>query len=335
MQGIAELMRTAGVEVGAPLHCTQIAGGRSNLTYRLSDGRASWVVRMPPRAGRTPSAHDVAREFRVMKALSDTDVPVARPILLCEDERVIGLPFTVVDFVYGTSVQSQVDLAALDDTTTASAIRAVVETLASLHRVDHAAVGLDSFGRASGYADRQLRRWGSQWELVSPAVPHLDSLAAAIRNRLAAAVPDQTRSSIVHGDYRIDNTMLELQSSPVRVAAVLDWELSTIGDPIADVAMMCAYRHPALDLIMGFPSAWTSARLPSPEALLARYELSGGASITNWEFHLSLAYFKIAVIAAGIDHRYRAGAVTGDGFRDAVSAVAPLLEQSLETLGVF
>jgi aminoglycoside phosphotransferase (APT) family kinase protein len=130
----------------------------------------------------------------------------------------------------------------------------------------------------------------------------------------------------VHGDFRIDNTLLALdEASPVK--AIVDWELSTIGDPVADVALMCVYRHPALNLILGGPAAWTSQRLPSVDDLAALYETQASVRLENWEFHLALAYFKLAVIAQGIDHRYRAGATTGDGFDQAGEAVPELLAQ--------
>jgi aminoglycoside phosphotransferase (APT) family kinase protein len=133
----------------------------------------------------------------------------------------------------------------------------------------------------------------------------------------------------VHGDYRIDNTLIAVDGPSSRVAAVIDWELSTIGDPVADVAMMCAYRQAPFDLVVGAPSAWTSDRLPSVPDLAARYEAAGGVRLDEWGFHLALAYFKVAVIAAGIDHRWRAGAGAGAGFDTAGKAVEPYLELAL------
>jgi len=198
--------------------------------------------------------------------------------------------------------------------------------------VDHVAAGLERFGRPDKYAERQLRRWSGQWDLVATDHAELLSQAEELRGRLEKSVPEQHVTGIVHGDYRIDNTILDLDEHPPRVAAIVDWELSTIGDPVADVAMMCAYRHPALDLILGSPSAWTSDRLPDPSDLASSYEAVGGVPLREWDFHLALAYFKIAVIAAGIDHRYRAGATSGPGFDTAGDAVGPLLAAGSEHL---
>ncbi|WP_067663114.1 phosphotransferase family protein [Nocardia miyunensis] len=331
---VPDRLRRAGGGVCGPLSATLIAGGRSNLTFRLDDGTSSWVLRMPPRSGRPPSAHDVAREFRVIDALARTDVPVAKAVLLCEEESVVGLPFAVAEFVEGVSVQSRFDLSELDDNAVSGSASALVESLVALHSVDYRAAGLGDFGRLDEYAERLLRCWASQWELVAAADPELLAVAEELRSRLAKSLPGQRCSSVVHGDFRIDNTILRIADHPIRVAAIVDWELSTIGDPAADVAMMCAYRHPALDLILGTKSAWTSDRLPDPDGLTTLYRRSGGVDLVDWEFHLALAHFKIAVIAAGIDHRYRVGGAAGPGFDTAADAVGPLLAAGVESLGV-
>ncbi|WP_253943906.1 phosphotransferase family protein [Nocardioides marmotae] len=337
LAAVAERMAEAGEQLASPLTARLIAGGRSNLTYRLDDGGSdggegarAWVLRMPPRVGRTPSAHDVAREFRVTSALAGAGVPVARPVVLCEDESVIGLPFAVAAFVEGRSVQSRADLDRLDDPTLEATTARLVETLAGLHAVDHVAAGLERFGRPDGYAARQLRRWSGQWEIVGD--PALTPLATDLAGRLGAVAFDQRSTGVVHGDYRIDNTLLSFGEAGPRVEAVVDWELSTIGDPVADVAMMCVYRHDGLDLVLGSPSAWTSDRLASPDELAAAYEAAGGVPLVDWDAHLALGYYKLAVIAAGIDHRYRAGATHGEGFDSAARAVEPLLVAGRERL---
>jgi aminoglycoside phosphotransferase (APT) family kinase protein len=321
---VARALSDVGVEVVGPLEAQPISGGRSNLTSVISDGRARWILRTPPRAGRTASAHDVAREHRVTAALADSGVPVAPALLLCEDESLLGVPFTVSGHVEGTAIRTQADLAKHDDQAVVAMASELLTTLAALHRVDHVAVGLGDFGRPDGYAARQLARWSRQWESVG--VRELEPLARDVMARLAARVPPQRATSIVHGDYRIDNTLIAVDASPPRVAAVIDWELSTIGDPVADVAMMCAYRHPPFDHVMGAPSAWTSERLLSAPALAAGYEAAGGVPLDDWDFHLALACFKVAVIAAGIDHRRLAGAGAGPGFDTAGEAVEPYLD---------
>lgn len=326
LAAVADVMTAAGTTPAGPLSATLIAGGRSNLTFRLTDGSRRWVLRTAPRAGRTPSAHDVAREYRVTSALSGL-VPVPPPTALSEDESILGAPFTVAEFVDGDCVQSRADLDALTDATVEACVDRLVDTLAALHGVDHVAAGLERFGRPDGYAERQVRRWTGQWAHVG--TEPLEGAASELGGLLAGSVPDQKAVGIVHGDYRIDNTILGLGDG-VRVAAVVDWELSTIGDPVADVALMCVYRHSALDLVLGAPSAWTSPRLPAPDELAARYEAAGGVELAHWDFHLALGYFKLAVIAAGIDHRYRAGATHGEGFDTAGDAVRPLLEAGLD-----
>ncbi|MEO6510244.1 MAG: phosphotransferase family protein, partial [Nocardioides sp.] len=285
-----------------------------------------WVVRRPPVGATTPSAHDVAREYRVTRALEATGVPVARTVALCEDTSVIGSPFTVVEHVDGATFRTQAELAQLDDAQVLACVDGLVGALADLHRVDHRAVGLDSFGRADGYGARQLRRWAGQWDLTAD-VPVPD--ATALRDRLDARVPEQGRTTIVHGDYRIDNTLVD-RREPGVVRAIVDWELSTIGDPVADVAMMCAYRHPGLNLVLGTTAAWTSDRLPSGESIAATYESVTDLPLDHWDFYLALAYYKLAVIAQGIHHRYRAGVTVGEGFDTAGDSVAAFLRAGLD-----
>jgi len=325
LAAIAQVMKRVGAGVQGPLLASLIAGGKSNLTFKLSDGVSSWVLRTPPRTGRTPSAHDVAREFRVTSALSGTDVPVARPVALEEDESLIGGPFAIAEFATGRTIQTRAQLDELDERTISAVAVELVTVLATLHQVDPAVIGLGQFGRFDAYAERQLKRWAGQWELVAP--PGLTERGNRVAAHLAERIPRQLTASVVHGDYRIDNTLLAADpAGALRVAAVVDWELSTIGDPVADVAMMCAYRESAFDLIIGAPSAWTSPRLPGALELAARYEAVGGERLNDFGFHLALAYFKIAAIAAGIDYRLRAGAVSGEGFATAGESVPVYLE---------
>ncbi|MFC7504932.1 phosphotransferase family protein [Nocardioides sp. CPCC 206347] len=325
LESVGRQLSEVGVDLAGALESVLIAGGRSNLTYAITDDVSRWVLRTPPRTGRTASAHDVAREHRVTAALMATEVPVAPAVLLCEDESVLGVPFTVSGFVDGAAVRTQEDLETYDDEALASVVHSLLESLAMLHRVDHVAAGLGSFGRPDGYAARQLRRWSGQWDTVGDE--RLRPLASSVVEQLTATVPEQRFTSVVHGDYRIDNTLLASDSAAAgSVAAIIDWELSTIGDPIADVAMMCAYRHETFDLVIGAPSAWTSNRLPDAEVLAAGYEKAGGVPLENWDFHQALACFKVAVISAGIEHRRQAGSGSGAGFDTAGQAVEPYLE---------
>jgi aminoglycoside phosphotransferase (APT) family kinase protein len=322
LAGVTRTLAEAGEEVVGALTSERIAGGRSNVTLRLADDAGhQWVLRSPPRAGRTPSAHDVGREHRITRALGATAVPVPRAVAFRSDDTVFGLPYAIAAFVPGRTVQTRAQLADLDDATCATVVERLVTVLADLHDVDPVGVGLGDLGRPTGYAERQVRRWTDQWQHV--AIPAVGALAQEVARELGAGVPPQQRSAIVHGDFRLDNAIL---TDTARVGAVVDWELSTLGDPVADVALMAVYRDPALDLVLGLDAAWASERLPGPGALAAAYERASGTRLRYWEFHCALAAFKLAVIAAGIDHRHRAGATTDPQFASAGRAVEPLLE---------
>ncbi|MDY6999551.1 MAG: phosphotransferase family protein [Actinomycetota bacterium] len=317
---LRELLGANGVEVVGDLSAILIAGGRSNLTYKVSDDRSSWVARRPPRSGLTPSAHDVAREFRVTRALQGTPVPVARTVALDADGSVLGTPVSVVDFVAGTAIRSQDDLAQLTDGQIGHAVDSLVRCLVELHAVDPTEVGLAHFRRPAGFLARQVNRWSQQWQRVRRHDrPDVDRLAALLSDR----VPAGGDAAVLHGDFRIDNTLLDLGCvRPVR--AVVDWEMSTLGDPLTDVALMCVYRSPAFDAVLGATAAWTSPRLPGAESLAESYARRSGRDLGDWDFYLGLAYFKLAVIAEGITHRARSGTgsdPTAEGAADAVPAL--------------
>ncbi|MFV8319006.1 phosphotransferase family protein [Mycobacterium sp. 23] len=306
-----------------------ISGGRSNLTFRVYDDATSWLVRRPPLHGLTPSAHDMAREFKVVAALQDTAVPVARAIALCEDDTVLGAPFQIVEFVEGQVVRRRSQLEALGRRAIDGCVDSLIRVLVDLHSIDPASVGLADFGKPDGYLERQVRRWGSQWDLVRLPEDRRDDDVARLHSALQQAIPQQSRTSIVHGDYRIDNTILD-NDDPTIVRAVVDWELSTLGDPISDAALMCVYRDPALDLIIDTPAAWTSPLLPSADELADRYSLVSGQPLGQWEFYMALAYFKLAIIAAGIDFRRRMSEqAEGQSSDDAPEVVAPLISRGL------
>ncbi|MEU5841598.1 phosphotransferase family protein [Rhodococcus sp. NPDC047139] len=328
LAALQRFLTDSGIAVRGELRAELISGGKSNLTYGILDEVSHWVLRRPPTAGLTPSAHDVAREFRITSALKGSGVPVAPTVVQCEDDSVMGAPFTLVEYVEGRVVRSKDDLDALADDEIDRCIGELVRILADLHNVDFEAVGLGGLGRPDGYVTRQVRLWASQWSRVKTReLPDLERLHAA----LADSIPDSPAPAIVHGDYRIDNTILDT-SDTGRVVAVVDWELSTLGDPLTDLAMMCVYRHPALDDILGFPAAWTSERLPSNDDLVQRYAAASDRDIANWNFYMGLAYLKLAVIAEGINHRWRAGATIGDGFDRAGEAVPALVSAGLAAL---
>ncbi|WP_299562871.1 phosphotransferase family protein [uncultured Mycolicibacterium sp.] len=325
-------LRGIGVPRSGPLRAELIAGGRSNLTFLVHDDASKWVLRRPPLAGLTPSAHDMAREYRVVAALADTPVPVARAVTCSDDDSVLGAPFQMVEYVAGRVVRSADELAGLGDAAALSrCVDGLIRVLADLHAVDPEAVGLGDFGKPTGYLERQVRRWGSQWEHVKLPDDPRDDDVRRLHAALAEAVPPQSGTSIVHGDYRIDNTILD-SDDPGRVRAVVDWELSTLGDPLSDAALMCVYRDPQLDLILGMEAAWTSPLLPGADEMAHRYAEVSGRELAHWDFYMALSYFKLAIIAAGIDYRRRVGGAPGIPERVG-ETVAPLIASGLRTIG--
>ncbi|GAS99457.1 acyl-CoA dehydrogenase fadE36 [Mycolicibacterium canariasense] len=318
-------LRAEGIPRSGELRAELISGGRSNLTFRVFDDTSAWVLRRPPLHGLTPSAHDMAREYKVVAALAGTPVPVARAVTMRNDDSVLGAPFQMVENVEGQVVRSADELQALGDATVIEGcVDALITVLADLHAVDPQAVGLGDFGKAQGYLERQVRRWGSQWDLVRLPDDPRDDDVKRLHSALAQGIPASSRASIVHGDYRIDNTILD-GSDPTIVRAVLDWELSTLGDPLSDAALMCVYRNPNFDEVLGMQAAWTSPLLPSADGLAQRYAVASGQELRNWDFYMALAYFKLAIIAAGIDFRAREG-----GAESVVGAtVAPLIAEGL------
>ncbi|MGU3654703.1 phosphotransferase family protein [Mycolicibacterium sp. A43C] len=325
-------LRAEGIARAGDLRAELLSGGRSNLTFRVWDDESAWVLRRPPLHGLTPSAHDMAREYKVVAALAGTAVPVARAVTMRNDDSVLGAPFQMVENVDGNVVRSAVELEALQQAggpgVIDGCVTSLITALADLHAVDPEAVGLADFGRAEGYLERQVRRWGSQWEHVRLADDTRDGDVARLHSALAERIPVSPRASIVHGDYRIDNTILDA-SDPTVVRAVLDWELSTLGDPLSDAALMCVYRNPNFDDVLGMRAAWTSPLLPSADELAQRYALASGQELQNWDFYMALSYFKIAIIAAGIDFRAREG---GDTHGGVGAAVAPLLAEGLKLI---
>jgi aminoglycoside phosphotransferase (APT) family kinase protein len=341
LAALDKYLRSAGIGRAGELTANLISGGRSNLTFLVGDDSSKWVLRRPPLHGLTPSAHDMAREYKVVAALSDTAVPVARAVTLCNDDSVLGAPFQMVEYVAGQVVRTRADLEALeaqkahgDHRVIDGCVDALIRVLADLHAVDPTAVGLADFGKPTGYLERQIRRWGSQWELVRRPDDDRDADVARLHAALQEAIPTQSRMSIVHGDYRIDNTILDADD-PGQVRAVVDWELSTLGDPISDVALMCVYRDPAMDLIINTHAAWTSPQLPAADELAHRYSVVSGQPLAHWNFYMALAYFKLAIIAAGIDFRRRVsgGADDAEASSDRVGeTVAPLIARGLTEL---
>ncbi|WP_101951443.1 phosphotransferase family protein [Mycobacterium sp. 3519A] len=325
-------LQSIGIPRSGELRAELISGGRSNLTFLVFDDASKWVLRRPPLHGLTPSAHDMAREYKVVAALADTPVPVARAVAMRNDDSVLGAPFQMVEHVEGRVVRHDDELEKLGDKTVISdCVDALIRVLADLHAVDPDAVGLGDFGKPTGYLARQVRRWGGQWELVRRDNDPCDADVRRLHSALAEAIPPQSRSSIVHGDYRIDNTILD-SNDATKVVAVLDWEMSTLGDPLSDAALMCVYRHPMFNMIHA-ASAWASPLMPDVDELANRYSVAAQQPLDNWDFYIALGYFKVAIIAAGIAFRARMGGGVADDADAVDQAVAPLVAEGLRVLG--
>ena len=325
-------LRYVGIDRTGELRAELISGGRSNLTFLVYDDAAKWVLRRPPLHGLTPSAHDMAREYKVVAALADTPVPVARAVTMRNDDSVSGAPFQMVEYVPGRVVRHADELATLGDKDSVSAcVDALIKVLADLHAVDPDAVGLGDFGKPSGYLERQVRRWGSQWELVRREDDPSDTDVKRLHSALGEAIPSQSRSAVVHGDYRIDNTIIDAEDA-TKVDAVLDWEMSTLGDPLSDAALMCVYRHPTFNLVHA-SSAWASPLIPEVDDLANRYSVAAGQALDNWDFYMALGYFKVAIIAAGIAFRARMGGGVAADTDQVDEAVRPLIAAGLRALG--
>ncbi len=290
--------------VRLPLEFERIAGGRSNLTYAVHDaGGRAFALRRPPLGKRLGSAHDMAREHKAIAALASTPVPVPPIVGLCADESVNGAPFYVMQFVDGPVVRSGADAERFDETTRRAIGERVVDTLAQIHAVDPDAVGLGDLGRKEDYVARQLHRWHGQWEKSKTReLPLVDDL----HRRLASRIPEQGPATIVHGDYRLDNMIL---SDGGQVAAVVDWELCTLGDPLADVGLLLVYwSEPGDELMPLVDAATTAPGFPTRAELCERYASRSGHDLSQVDFFMALGFWKLAIILEGVYARYAAGA---------------------------
>jgi aminoglycoside phosphotransferase (APT) family kinase protein len=305
-----------------PLSATLVAGGRSNLTYLLTDGHERWVLRRPPLGHVLETAHDMGREHRLLAALAPTDVPVPRPLLLAGPE-VLGAPFYLMEFADGDVLRDREQLERLGAAAATALADELVDVLVRLHRLDPAQVGLGDLGRPEGYLERQLRRWARQLEAShSRDLPELSRLA----DRLGERLPVSLGPAIVHGDYRLDNVVVD----PGRghVVAVLDWEMATLGDPLADVASTVVWWDGMAGL--DSPVAAVPGEVPGypgRERLLESYGRQSGRDLDPLPWYLGFAFFKIAAIFEGIHFRSRQGLTVGEGFERLGQLVPPLVER--------
>ncbi|MCB0976206.1 MAG: phosphotransferase family protein [Acidimicrobiales bacterium] len=292
-----------------PFSFDLIAGGRSNLTFRVRDqATGDWVLRRPPLGHVLATAHDMGREHRIISALAPTDVPVAQVFGFCDDEAVNGAPFYVMGHVDGIVVRDARAAAPLSPEVRRRAGLSIAETLARIHAVDPDAVGLGDLGRKEGYIARQLKRWNSQFE--QSAKREVPSVTKAFE-QLQASIPEQGTAAIVHGDYRLDNCMID---GTGEVIAVLDWEICTLGDPLADLGLLMVYWSEPDDPYAALPGAATDLEgFPRRAELVDAYQAAGGRSVGELDFYVAFGYWKLACILEGVYDRYKAGAMGDDG----------------------
>ncbi len=302
-----------------PLELRQFLGGQSNPTYHLRAASGEYVLRRKPPGKLLPSAHAVEREYRVLAALGPTGVPVPRALLLCEDPAVVGTPFYVMSYVPGR-VFPDLALPALEPAARRALWDDAVAVLARLHGVDWTAVGLADFGKPGNYYARQIHRWTGQYRASeTELIPAMEQVI----EWLPRHVPDDDTTTLVHGDFRIGNTVVHPEEP--RIVAVLDWELSTLGHPIGDLAYLCtAFRMPAgIDGLGGLDLE--ALGIPTEAEVVARYcGLTGRAGIPGWPFYVAFALFRLAAICQGIMGRVRDGTASDPNARRRGERVRPL-----------
>jgi aminoglycoside phosphotransferase (APT) family kinase protein len=318
-----------------PLEFERISGGRSNLTFVVTDASGKrWALRRPPLGKRLGSAHDMSREHRVIAGLQETEVPVPPLAGFCEDETVNEAPFFVMDFVEGAVLRTKGEAeAAFDADERRQVGERVVDTLVDLHRVDPDAVGLGELGKKQDYVARQLHRWSGQWEKSKTReLPLVDDL----HRRLEARIPEQGPAAIVHGDYRLDNMIVAADG---QIAAVVDWELCTLGDPLADVGLLMVYwSQPGDEFAPLYDAPTLADGFPLRDALANRYAERSGRDLSELDYFVALGYWKLAIILEGVFARYAAGqygktSESFDQFASVVEQLAAAADEAERRLG--
>jgi len=324
-------------DLSPPFAFELIAGGRSNLTYRVTDANGrSVALRRPPVSHVLPTAHDMTREHTVLSALGPTEVPVPETLGLCADPTVNGAPFYVMSFVEGHIIRDQHSAAELDEDVRRRAGDSLVDTLARLHAVDIDRVGLGGFGRRDGYIARQLKRWHGQFTQSTVDGATGPAVIDRVHQLLAGRIPAQQGVGIVHGDYRLDNTVLGDDGT---VRAVLDWEICTLGDPLADLGLLLVYWAEPGDAQAALLGVAPTV-LPgfaTRDQLVARYAAASGRDVSGIAFYKAFGYWKLACILQGVHARYAGGAAAGDRsgadhFADHVGTLGGLALAEVESL---
>ncbi|MCL6105579.1 MAG: phosphotransferase family protein [Actinobacteria bacterium] len=302
--------------VTPPLTFELIKAGRSNLTYKVTDHtQKTWALRRPPLAQVLASAHDMGREYKIISALGSVSadqhsiVPVAHALAYCDDLKIIGCPFFVMEWVDGYVIRdSRTADKVLSNNAKLQISRALTDVLANLHMLEPSAIGLDNLGPKENYIKRQLKRWYQQFQ-SHPSTPELYKLITKGHNLLTNNIPEQQRASIVHGDYRLDNVVV---SDAGQLKAVLDWELCTLGDPLADLGMLMVYWAEPADPnpLLGAPTAATG--FLTRKGVRSRYASSSKLNLSNLSFYIAFGKWKIACILHGVNARYLKGGQAGD-----------------------
>jgi aminoglycoside phosphotransferase (APT) family kinase protein len=307
-----------------------VSGGRSNPTYRLTDGARRWILRRPPYGHVLPTAHDMGREYRVQTALADTAVPVARTVVLCEDDTVIGASFYVMEMIDGVTLRDADQTQQLSVEERRRLSEAMVDTLVALHEVDPAAVGLADWGRADGYLERQLRRWRQQWE-ASATTPRRE--VDELLDVLGRTRPTTRYPGIVHGDFKLDNVMVD-PHDPTSIRGVLDWEMSTLGDTLTDVGILLSFWDEPGETPNPITQGATALDgFMRREQMARRYADARGLELDDLTWYLVFADFKVGVILEGIHARHRQGQTVGEGFDGVGDMAGVLLERAHERAG--
>ncbi|MEX2237653.1 MAG: phosphotransferase family protein [Dehalococcoidia bacterium] len=313
------------------LEIERLYAGHSNETFFVSRGDQRWVLRRPPLGPLQPTAHDVLREYRILKALEDTVARTPRTVLACEDNSIIGAPFYLMERVHGVVIRDRLPADFEDDVAARRDIGfELIDALVELQSVDWTTLGLEGFGKPDGYLPRQIRRWSSQAEVTIPLtrpVPELDEVTAWLR----ANIPEQKDATIVQGDYKLDNVIFRA-TKPARLEAILDWEMSTIGDPLADLGWLLSYwQRPGsqTDSVTGAVALSMKEGFPEREELLARYEEKTGRTMTDFAFYEALAVWKLAILLNASYARFLAGTTDDQMFASLNEGVPNLARRAL------
>jgi aminoglycoside phosphotransferase (APT) family kinase protein len=327
-EGLSRYLKENLPDHSGPLEIERLGAGQSNLTFLVKGDGWDVVLRRPPRGDLPPTAFDVTREYRVMRALHDHDapVPVPTPIVLCEDREVIGAPFYLMEKVDGFIVRTEMPRELSSDEDRAGMSFQLIDTLAALHSLDYKELGLEGFGKPAGYLERQIRRMNQLWELAKfRDIPEIDEVG----KWLVDGVRDESKHTVVHGDYKLDNVIFA-PKSPAELIAVVDWEMSTLGDPLADLGWMLYFWRDPGDPELGL-AASTVTHLdgfPRRSEVLKRYVEKTGVDASRVLWFVALAGWKIAIIMEGSYRRFKAGITDHPMFELLEEAVPALARRS-------